>query len=178
MKTYKLFRFKNNRLYPLYVEANREMEIGKWLKANIGEKVDETHVKASGCGGRLSLRPGFHSTRIPFTDWIGKRMPDGTLAQRPDTVWCECEVIGKEVEVKERYGLRELPNGYYYFKTNAKQNEPWIISNKIKINRILSNKEVAAICKANGIEPQKEVKTWNTGAFKTVLMNHVVSFNE
>lgn len=29
MKTYKLFRVKNGKLYPLYVEANREMEVGK-----------------------------------------------------------------------------------------------------------------------------------------------------
>lgn len=155
MITYKLFRTKNGKLFPLYVEANREMEIGKTLFAQIGELADETHVKASGCGGKLSLRPGFHSTRIPFTDWIGKKQPDGTLAQRADTVWCECEVEGKEIEVKERYGLRELPNGFYFFKTNAKQVDPWIISDKIKINRILTNDEVAKICFANGIEPQK-----------------------
>ena len=73
MKTYKMFRMKNNNLYPLYVEANRAMEIGVWLTAQVGEKVDETHVRANGCGGKLSLRPGFHSTTIPFTDWIGKR---------------------------------------------------------------------------------------------------------
>ena len=155
MTTYKLFRIKNNKLYPLYVEADREMELGKWLDAEVGEKIDETHVKARGCSGKLSLRPGWHSTKIPFTNWIGKRQPDGTLAQRPDTVWCECEVEGKQLEVTDRYGSRELLNGWYYFKTNSKQVDPWIISNKIKVNKVLTNQEVVDICKGFGIEAQK-----------------------
>lgn len=154
MITYKLFRVKNDKLYPLYVEADREIEIGKWLDAHIGEAVDETHVKARSLS-RLSLRPGWHSTMLPFTDWIGKRMADGTLAQRPDTVWCECEVEGEEIAVTERYGLRTIPDGWYYFKTNSKQINPWIISNRILVNQRLGNEEVRKICNANGIEPQK-----------------------
>ena len=156
MKTYKLFRIKNGKLFPLYVEADREMYIGEWLKASVGEKVDDTHVKARGCSGKLALRGGFHSTKIPFTDWIGKRQEDGSLAQRPDTVWCECEVKGNEIESKTKKGYEMVPNNsYYYFKTNSKQKEPWIISDWIKINRILTNGEVAEICRAKGIEPQK-----------------------
>ena len=158
MITYKLFRIKNNKLYPLYVEADREMEMNKWLEAGVGEKKDKTHVKARGCGGSLSLRPGFHSTAVPFTDWIGKRQEDGTLAQRKDTVWCECEVVGRQIYVPDRYGSRHLLNGWYYFKTNSKQKDPWIISNKIKINRILTNEEVAEICRKNGVEPQMIAK--------------------
>lgn len=154
MKTYKLFNIKNGKLFPLYVEAKREMPLDEWLKASCGEKVDETHVRANGCGGKLSLRPGFHSTHIPFTDWIGKKMPDGSLVQRKDTVWCECEVRGNQIEVTNRYGLRELPNGWYFFKTNSKQKDPWIISNELKINRILTNAEVDEICKEHGITPQ------------------------
>ena len=156
MKTYKLFRMRNGKLFPLYVEADREMRIGEWLRAGCGTKVDETHVKASGCGGKLSLRPGYHSTNVPFTDWIGRKMPDGTLAQRPDTVWCECEVKGEEIECRDRFGFRELQKGrWYYFRTNSKQKDPWIISDWLKINRILSNEEVAEICRANGMVAQK-----------------------
>ena len=156
MKTYKLFRIKNNKLYPLYVEANREIPVGEWLRAECGEKVDDTHVKASGCGGKLSLRPGWHSSNIPFTDWIGEKTSDGTLAQRTDTVWCECEVKGKEVRCTDRYGFRDIQrNKWYYFKTNSKQKDPWIISDWIKVNRILTRKEVEEICKANGKKAQK-----------------------
>lgn len=155
MKTYKLFRIKNRKLYPLYVESNREIPIGKWILAGCGELVDDNHVKARGAGGSLRLRMGFHSTEIPFTDWIGVRQTDGTLAQRQDTVWCECEVKGKQIECTERNGFRYIPkDSWYYFKTNSKQKEPWIISDLIKVNRILSNEEVAEICRANGYEPQ------------------------
>lgn len=154
MKTYKLFRVKNDKLFPLYVEAKREMLMGVWMDAQVGEKADETHVKASGCGGKLSLRPGFHSTDVPFTDWIGKQEEDGTLSQRKDTVWAECEVDGEEQIVKSRYGLRTLPHDWYYFKTNSKQKRPWIISNRLKINKVLSREEVEAICESFGLKAQ------------------------
>ena len=156
MKTYKLFRVKGTKLYPLYVNAKEPVVFHKWIKSKPGELVDETHVKASGCGGKLALRSGFHSTTIPFTDWIGEKQDDGSLAQRKDCVWCECEVKGDEVESKTRQGYRIVPeDSWYYFKTNSKQNEPWIISDWIKVTKILSNEEVADICRANGIEPQK-----------------------
>lgn len=151
MITYKLFRVKNDKLYPLYVDANTEMEIGIPLQAKIGDKADETHVKSR--LGSLSLRPGFHSTQVPFTDWIGKKQ-DGKLVQRKNTVWCECEVTGDEQTVTERNGLRVLPDTWYYFKTNTKQPYPWIISNSITINRVLTNDEVGQICRVHGIEPQ------------------------
>lgn len=153
MKTYKLFRVKGTKLYPLYVNANKPTPIGRWVDAEVGEKKDDTHVKSK--LGSLSLRPGWHSTETPFTDWIGERQKDGTLAQKKDTVWCECEVEGNQLEVNSRYGSRELLDGWYYFKTNSRQKEPWIISNKIKVNKILSNEEVATICRSKGIEPQK-----------------------
>lgn len=156
MIVYKLFRVRNGKLYPLYVEADREMIVGKWLASGCGQKVDDTHVKARGCGGSLSLRSGFHSTKIPFTDWIGRKQADGTLAQRPDTVWCECEIKGKEVESKIRNGYRVIPkDSYYYFKTNSKQIDPWIISDKLKINKVLTQQEVNELCRKQGLEPQK-----------------------
>lgn len=154
MTVYKLFRVKNGNLYPLYVFANKPMPIGKRINAEIGELADETHVKSK--LGALSLRPGFHSCYIPFTDWIGKKAEDGTLIQRKDTVWCECEVTGKEQVVTERNGLRHLPKSWYHFKTNSKQKRPWVISKSIKIIKVLSDKEVETICKANGVEPQRK----------------------
>ena len=155
MKTYKLFRIKNGKLYPLYVEAKREIPLNEWLVAHVGEKVDSTHVKANGCGGKLSLRPGFHSCFVPYTDWIGKKEKDGTLIQRKDTVWTECEVRGNKINVTDRYGLRTVPEGYYLYKTNAKQKDPWVISKEIKVTKILTNEEVDAICASFGLVAQK-----------------------
>lgn len=156
MKVYKLFRVKKDKLYPLYVNAKEEIKMGVWLKSKPGELVDETHVKASGCGGKLRLRSGYHSTEIPFTDWIGEKQEDGTLAQRKDCVWALCEVKGTEIESKTKQGYDLVPeDSWYYYKTNSKQERPWIISDWIKVDRILSNEEVAEICRENGIEPQK-----------------------
>ena len=154
METYKLFRIKGGKLFPLYVEANRELPMGVWLNAGIGEMADDTHVKASGCGGKLSLRPGFHSTIVPFTDWIGKRV-NGKLVQRKDTVWCRCLVRGREHVIKLRNGSRELVDGWYKFRTNSKQKDPWIISSEIMILEILTRDQVAEKCRLCGIEPQE-----------------------
>ena len=151
MTTYKLFRTKNGKLYPLFVDANSEMVIGEQLYAKVGDKADDTHVKSR--LGALSLRPGFHSSEVPFADWIGKKQ-NGRLVQRKNTVWCECTVTGTQQTVTNRNGLRQLPDGWYFFKTKPRQPFPWIISNTITINRVLTNDEVGQICRTHSIEPQ------------------------
>ena len=139
-------------MYPFFVETGREMKMGIWLEAGVGELVDPTHVKSK--LGPLALRPGFHSTEVPFTDWIGKRQ-GGVLVQRKGTIWCECEVDGQQENPSERYGKRTLPEDWYYFRTKPNQPFPWIISNRIKIMRVLDHAEVEAVCQAHGIVAQK-----------------------
>ena len=56
-------------------------------------------------------------------------------------------VVGKN-------GLRRLPQDWYYFKTNSRQQYAWIISNRILIKRILPRSEVEAICRAHGLNAQ------------------------
>ena len=152
MRTYKLFRIRDGKLYPLFVECRREMPLGEWLTAGIGEKADETHVKSR--LGPLSLRPGWHSTSVPFTDWIGRKGRDGRLYQRKDTVLCECEVDGDEVTVTDCHGLRTIPHGFYYFRTKPDQPFPWIISERIFIRRVLDHAQVEEICKKHGVLAQ------------------------
>lgn len=152
MRTYKLFRIREGRLFPLFVETGREMEIGKWLEAGIGKLADPFHVKSK--LGPLALRPGFHSTEVPFADWIGKK-ENGKLVQRKDTVWCECEVNGQQEHPSEKHGKRTLPEDWYYYRTRAKQPFPWIISNRILIKRVLSHAEVETICQEHGVQAQK-----------------------
>lgn len=155
MVTYKLVnkRMVNGKphYYPLYVNAKAEMETGVWLTAEPGELVDETHVKASGCGGKLSLCPGFHSTLTPFCDWIGKRV-NGILVQRKNTVWVECRVIGKQFFCNHS---RELLDGWYYRRTNAKQKDPWVVSKYLMIVRELTRAEVEQKCRENGLVAQR-----------------------
>ena len=151
MNTDKLLRVKGGKLYPLFVERCRELPMGEWLEANIGELVDENHVKSS--LGPLARRPGGHSCTVPFTDWIGKRQGVG-LVQRKATVWCECEVDGEEQIVINRNGLRSIPDGFYFFRTKPHQPFPWIISNRIRIKRVLSQEEVEEICSDHGVKAQ------------------------
>lgn len=146
MIAYKMVNERNGKLFPLYVDTKKELPIGEWLVAEVGELIDETHVKASGCGGKLSLFPGFHCTLVPFCDWIGKRV-NGILVQRKNTVWVECEVIGKQYFCKES---RELLDGWYYRRTNSKQKDPWVVTKYLKINRKLSREEVVRKCLEHG----------------------------
>lgn len=127
-------------------ENRRMARSGDW------EKVDETHVKSK--LGPLSLRPGFHSTQVPYTDWIGKRGSDGSLFQRPDTVWCECQVEGERVFPEGTHGMRTLPEGWYYFRTKPNQPFLWIISDRILIRRMLEHCEVEALCWKAGVKAQ------------------------
>lgn len=169
MKAYKLFRVKNGKLYPLYIYANEELPMGVRLIAKCGEvSKDGKHVKSK--LGDLALRPGFHSCNIPLADHIGKRMPDGSLVQAVDTVWAEIEISdtidytpyvrslgtnknGRVIPVK--CCMKELPiDGFYFYQTSPLAKAKWIISGEITINRILSNEEVAEICRKNGMKPQ------------------------
>ena len=45
--------------------------------------------------------------------------------------------------------------GFYRYKTNPHMLADWIITGAIRVNRILSDAEVADICIAHGFEPQK-----------------------
>ena len=171
MKAYKLFKVRNGKLYPLYIYANEELPMGVRLVAKCGEvSKDGKHVKSK--LGDLALRPGWHATMIPYAGHIGKKMSDGSLVQAADTVWAEIEV-GDSVDYTEyvkKFGtdskgkvnpvkccLKELPKDsswFYKFRTNPMAKAEWIISGEIIINRILSNEEVAEICRENGMEPQ------------------------
>ena len=173
IKAYKLFRIRDGKLYPLYVNANKETKIGEWLTAEDGElTTDGKHVKSK--LGKLAYRPGWHLGDIPYASHIGKKQADGTLAQAEDTVWCECDVEttldyqglaniegtnkkGKLIPVMAQ--LRYVPlHGTYRYKTSPKMTGTWIIAGNIKVNRVLTNEEVATICRNAGVEPQKLAK--------------------
>lgn len=151
MRTYKLFRIDvKGHLFPLYVNANKEIPVGVWLKAEEGELAkDGKHVKSK--LGPLSYRPGWHSGEYPVATHIGEKADKGDSkpSYRPSwQVWAECEVH-TDVDYTcqaGRWGLKRLPvHGGYWFKTNANMTGAWFISGEIRVNRILSDKEVADI---------------------------------
>lgn len=163
---YKLFKIKKSekgKLFPLYVYANEELPMKKWLEAKDGEQREGKVVSKLGL---LKYRPGFHiNDKVPYVSHIGIK-EDGVIKyMHPDTVWCEVEytdnidyseqakqngtIDGKLVPQKAC--LNSIPvDGYYRYKTNPNMTGEWIIAGGMKINRILSDGEVESICEANG----------------------------
>lgn len=168
---YKLFRAsKKNKgkIYPLFVNANKEIPIGVWVKAECGEMNDKGKVK-SRLGG-LCFRPGYHLSDIPCAKHIGRKGDSGEIEfMNENYVWCECEYADKinyqpqanengknkkGIIIPKNAYLTDIPHdGYYRYKTNPNMYEDWIISGAIKVNKIMTDKEVNDILIKNGIEP-------------------------
>lgn len=144
---YKLFRQKNGKLYPLYILSDEEVPIGKWVKAKSGPKAnDGKHVKGKMI---LAYRPGWHIA--------GTKPEAPQIKQREDHVWAVVaykDKIDYNAEANEngflngrfsavRACLKKIPrNGFYNYKTSAKQKEPWIIAGEMKVLKLLNDKEV------------------------------------
>lgn len=168
-KSYKLFEVKKSqpgKLFPLYVNADKETPIGEWLEAEEGPQLNSGKVKSK--LGPLAFRPGWHSSDYPLATHIGVKGDDGTIQYiKPTTVWCECEysdAINYQEEAdnnglnpkgilnKRNAYLKHIPeDGYYRYKTNPNMFGDWIISGKIKINKVLSDDEVRIILKENNL---------------------------
>ena len=166
-KAYKLLRIKDGKLYPLYVNTNEETTIGVWLKAKAGERTKNGKVKSK--LGPLAFRPGWHLSPLPKATHIGVKEDGEIRYMHPDTVWCECryhDCVSYQGEANangwkngkfstKRAMLTHIPeNGFYHYKTNPAMFSDWIIAGEMKLIRILSDDEVAQICRENGEEPQ------------------------
>lgn len=149
---YKLFRQdKNGNLHPLYVLSKEIIPMDEWVKAHDDAPRDEKgKVKGK---MRLHYRPGFHVA--------GVRPEAPQITNQDGCVWCEVEydatncydeeakangtVNGKCNAMKSE--LDHLPvDGYYHFRTSWKQNDPWIICDKMKVIKILTDEEVKKLC--------------------------------
>ena len=164
MKAYKLFRIKDGKLYPLYVNATKPTPLNTWLKAQEGQRTpDGKHVKSR--LGNLAYRPGWHCSEYPIATHIGaKANPnDKYPSYRPsDQVWAEVEIMDKIdwQSVADRQGknprdkqLRFVPeNGYYHYKTNPRMYGSWLIAGNIKVTKILTDDEVIAINQPTGVQ--------------------------
>lgn len=166
---YKLFRVKRNekgKLFPLFVLADNETPIKKWIKAECGEKV-ENKVKSK--LGLLAFRPAFHLSDIPLAVHIGIKGKSGKIEyMNPEHVWCEVfykddidyqSLANEKGMINGKFVSRNayldyIPeNGCYRYKTSPNQLGEWIMAGDIYINRILTDKEVREILIEKGYEP-------------------------
>lgn len=137
IKVYKIFNIKQKqkgKIFPMFIGKNKETQIGVWLE---GEKIPTKGFQD---------RPGWHSGILkPFAPHLMKK--DGTMPQT--RVWAEVlipdDVNWQKVANKTAKGdIRgEVPyGGHYRWKRPANQGGVWMIAGAVKVNKILTPKEV------------------------------------
>lgn len=206
---YKVFYQKDGKLYPPMVAnpGGEDTPIGVWLDADAApivgtSKTGRPQVKNGGKGtqggsGTLAYRPGWHLGLIPYAIQFNRKDENGEKTLFPkDFVWAEVEYAAdknyqNEAEAegytdngKYRHsyaGLKHLPtDGYYIYRTNPNPDtDPWIITGAMKVNRILSKKEVDDLVRKAGREPQRVENGGFTDGFGLgMLVSYDKSFKE
>ena len=171
VKAYKLFRVHPKhpgKLFPLFVDANTPVEMDKWIDAKEGEMA-KGKVKSK--IGPLAYRPGWHAGDLPIATHIGEKSDPSLTAPdvRPDNhAWAEVEMPddvdwqaeatkrgtnaqGRVIPVKAHITDQIPKGGHYRYKTNPNMTGNWLIGGSMKVNRVLTDKEVAKINKAAGL---------------------------
>lgn len=144
-KGYKLFEMNHDgRLFPLFIGKNEETVMNEWVMAEIV-------MEHKG----FAHRPGWHiGTGVPSAPWL--MSANGTYkSQRGKKfrrVWCEVEYVADVdyTDVVEKLPKKcftdRLPDGgFYNFRESG--NRLWIIADRIKVTRVLSEVERQNILK-------------------------------
>ena len=183
VKAYKLFKTdKKGDLYPLFVKMkdNKPLELNKWTKAEAGELNPKTGKVKSSLGD-LAYRPGFHGGDLPIATHIGGKKGKVTKPnyRKDNQVWAEVEfgndvdwqsiansraIKNKDgsVQVKTAHITDQVPErGHYRYKTNPNMTGNWLIGGELKINRVLSDKEVKSINDKAGVADLPRLKDLN-----------------
>ena len=174
VKAYKLFRVHKDhpgKLFPLFVDANTPVEMNKWVDAKEGDMKDG---KVKSKIGALAYRPGWHAGDLPIATHIGvqsdpKNMKNMPPDRRPaNHAWAEVEMPddvdwqaeatrrgtnaqGKVIPVKAHITDQIPKGGHYRYKTNPNMTGNWLIGGSMKVNKVLSDAEVARINNKAGL---------------------------
>lgn len=164
-KGYKLFEMKDGKLYPLFIGAKKETEMGVWFKAE--------NLPTKG----FAKRPGWHiGSTTPDAPWL--KSDNGTdigtyKGKRSGSirVWAEVE-YPMDVDYQpqaDKSPTKDLPNqipegGSYLFKEG--QRGTWVVAGALKVNRILDNQEVDSILKEQGYDQAKNFEKYRKAIIK------------
>lgn len=141
-------------LYPLFLDKNTSYPIGEWISAGI-------HYSKT-----FAPRPGLHCGIIPTAPWLMSYGPDGNGYYKGrrkgwTRVWAEVEYnctvdYNDEVsKLKKKCFTDKVPEGgWYFFKEYGKAT--WIITDKIRILRVVSEQERQEILMVAGYDEQQE----------------------
>lgn len=166
-KGYKLFKYRNGKLYPLYIYRSDETPLHEWLLAKEGPRNERGKVVGK---MELCFRPGWHLCEIPLATHIGVKDSNGNIvAMHKDEVWCEVVyhtdinyqteanangTNSKGIVIPKKAYIEHIPtNGYYHYKTNPLMLNDWIISGEILVERVMSDSEVNEILVSKGFTP-------------------------
>jgi hypothetical protein len=184
-KAYKLFRVdpkQPGQLFPLFVNANDPVEVGRWLEATAGQLTDKGQVKLK--IGPLAYRPGWHAGEYPLVTHIGAKSSPNLKApdiRPPNQVWAEVDMAADrdwqsiadaaasrnkagEIIPRTAHITDQVPlGGYYRYKTNPNMTGDWLIGGNMRVNRVLTDNEVRAINEAAGVSdlPRVEPSIWD-----------------
>lgn len=136
---WKLFEMRDDgKLFPLFIGKQTETPMNEWVMAEI-------IMEHNG----FAHRPGWHiGALIPSAPWL--MGADGTYksqrGKRFRRVWCEVEYVADidytdvVEQLPKKCFVDRLPdNGFYNFRESG--NRLWIIADRIKVTRILSEIE-------------------------------------
>ena len=139
VKAYKLFRTLKTRpgeIFPLFIGNQQSTPLNKWIEAEF--------IPTKG----YADRPGWHSGMLPSAPHLMKK--DGSMAE--GRVWAEIEIPDdvdwqSEADSSKTQDIRDkVPEGgFYRFKVPARQGVEWRISGAIKVNKLLTDREVSDI---------------------------------
>ena len=159
-KGYKLFEQREDgKFFPLFIGKTKETPLYEWVMA-------EVVMEHKG----FAHRPGWHiGAHLPSAPWL--MGADGTYksqrGKRFKRVWCEVEYVA---DVNYTDVVQNLPkkcftdqlpnNGYYEFKESG--DRLWIIADRIKITKILSENERQNILKEMNYDEVRAFKPYKT----------------
>ena len=142
---YKLFEMDtNNNLYPLFIDKRTAYPIGEWIQA-------ENHPTKG-----YAKRPGLHVGQICSAPWL--MSSDGTYKSQRSKhwkrVWCEVEYNTTvdytdivEILPKKCFVDHIPENGFYKFRETG-CDRIWIITDRIRITKIITEEERMKILKS------------------------------
>lgn len=168
---WKLFEMRDdNKLFPLFIGKTKETPMNEWVMAEI----IEYHPS-------FAHRPGWHlsdGSFPPDAPWL--KSFDGTYksqrGKRFKRVWCEVKYVS-DIDYTDVVGqlpkkcfTDRLPNnGFYKFRESG--GRLWVIADRIRITRILSEEERQQILKDMNYDEQAAFQPYRSAMAKRMKIS-------
>ena len=146
---YKLFRThpkKPGQLFPLFIGKNKPVDQNKWTPAE--------HIPTKG----FAERPGWHAGDHPIAPHLRqKNGPVGQIAK--NRVWAQVSMPAdkeyqSQADASKTKDIRDkVPEGgHYRFKTNKMQGGGWKIGGSLRVDKVMSDREVYKNLRKSGFD--------------------------